>query len=499
MLMDMYFLLMMVLIQVMGATLQGLVERMTLHDAPPDAVFSTTFYLTFRLFTTPKRLAETLVQRFNIEPEEGENRVAWQKDVATPIKLRVFNVFKGWLESHWRHETDSEALDDIILFARGPLAKSWPQSGKRLDELARKVSKAVGPLVPRQVSGMGKASASTPSFVMSDAPIPPAIVSKSLLSTLRSPAALSSGGPSITDFDPLELARQFTIRESKIFCAVLPEELVGQEFCSDKRKSSAINVKALSTLSSVMTAWVADSIMDEQADVKRRAAMIKHWIKVCQKCISLNNYSSVYNIFCALESTSVQRLNKTWPLLSTKYKETMDNLRHLTDVTRNHAVYRAELRQRVPPCLPFMGLYLTDLTFVDEGNLDTRPVPDSPEGPPLINFDKHIKTARIISDVQRFQIPYRLQEIPEIQSWVDSQLSRVKSTGSLDSMKLYRRSLAIEPREIPAVHQDFSRRGSSDDQSAPMWTTMSRERSSNGAAKLATVQEEKREWSTGKL
>src|ERR1700692_391726 len=102
MLMDMYFLLMMVLIQVMGATLQGLVERMTLHDAPPDAVFSTTFYLTFRLFTTPKRLAETLVQRFNIEPEEGENRVAWQKDVATPIKLRVFNVFKGWLESHWR-------------------------------------------------------------------------------------------------------------------------------------------------------------------------------------------------------------------------------------------------------------------------------------------------------------------------------------------------------------------------------------------------------------
>src|SRR5579859_7499300 len=413
----------------MGATLEGLVERMTLHDAPPDAVLSTTFYLTFRLFTTPRKLAETLVARFNIEPEDSSNIATWQKDVATPIKLRVFNVFKGWMESHWRHETDSEALDVIVPFAQGDLSNAFAQSGKRLEELAKKVSKAKGPLVPRQVSSMGKTNTAAPSFVMSDSPVPPAVVSKSLLSALRTAGA--GHGPSITDFDPLEIARQFTIKESKIFCAVLPEELVGQEFRSDKRKSSAVNVKALSTLSSVMTAWVADSIMDETADVKRRAQIIKHWIKVCQKCMSLNNYSSMYNIFCALESTSVQRLNKTWPLLSTKYKETMDTLRHLTDVARNHAVYRAELRKRVPPCLPFMGLYLTDLTFVDEGNLDTRPVPDSPDGPALINFDKHIKTARIISDVQRFQIPYRLQEIPELQSWIDAQLTRVKRTGSL--------------------------------------------------------------------
>jgi hypothetical protein len=491
----------------MGATLEGLVERMTLHDAPPDAVLSNTFYLTFRLFTTPKKLAEALVQRFNIEPEDSVDVVQWKKDVATPIKLRVFNVFKGWLESHWRQETDSEALDAIIAFAQGPLMRTFTQSGKRLDELAHKVSKAWGPLVPRQVSSMGKANTGTPNFVMTDSPTPPAIVSKSLLALLRT-ANILGHGPSITDFDPLELARQFTIKESRIFCAVLPEELVGQEFRSDKRKSSAVNVKALSSLSSIMTAWVADSIMDEQADAKRRAAIIKHWIKVCSKCMLLNNYSSLYNIFCALESTSVQRLNKTWPLLSAKYKETMDGLRHLTDVARNHAVYRSELRQRVPPCLPFMGLYLTDLTFVDEGNLDTRPVPDAPEGsPPLINFDKHVKTARIISDVQRFQIPYRLQEVPEIQSWIDAQLTRVKRTGSLDSMKLYRRSLAIEPREIPppivVKHESGSRRGSSDEsQSSPTWNPMSRERSSGGTGgtgKLPTLQEEKREWPTGRI
>jgi RasGEF domain/RasGEF N-terminal motif len=463
------------------------VGKMTLHDAPPDAVLSTTFYLTFRLFTSPKKLAETLVQRFEITPPESVDATQWQKAIAIPIKLRVFNVFKGWLESHWRQETDAEALDIIIAFANGPLSQTFSQSGKRLDEIAKKVSKVTGPLVPRQVSSMGKTNnSSTPGFVMSDSPLPPAVVSKSLLASLK--ISNVGNGPSIADFDPLELARQFTIKESKIFCAVLPEELVGQELT--KRKSSgAVNVKALSSLSSVMTAWVADSIMSEESDPKRRAAIIKQWIKVCSKCRALNNYSSMYNIFCALESTSIKRLNKTWPLLGAKYKETMDSMAHLTDVARNHAAYRTELRQRVPPCLPFMGLYLTDLTFVDEGNPGSRPVPDAPEGaPPLINFDKHIKTARIISDIQRFQIPYRLQEVPEIQSWIDAQLARVKQNGNLDSMKLYRRSLAIEPRELPASLQNAERRSSASDES----TSMSRERSSNGTnSKLPTVQEER--------
>jgi RasGEF domain/RasGEF N-terminal motif len=494
----------------MGATLEGLVERLTLHDAPPDAILSNTFYITFRLFTTPHKLAETLVARFNIEPEPStEDLAKWKRDVSTPVKLRVFNVFKGWMESHWRQETDAPALDLIVEFALGDLTRAFPQSGKRLDDLAKKVSKAAGPLVPRQVSSMGKAGPSTPNFVMSDSPVPPAIMSKSLLATLKASALGSVSGPSITDFDPLEIARQFTIKESKIFCAVLPEELVGQAFQAGKRGSSAVNVKALSSLSSVMTAWVADSIMDDGADAKRRAQIIKHWIKVCQKCLSLCNYSSLYNIFCALESTSVQRLNKTWPLLSAKHRETMDTLRHLTDVARNHAVYRAELRQRVPPCLPFMGLYLTDLTFVDEGNLDTRPVPDAPEGsPPLINFNKHIQTAKIIADVQRFQIPYRLQEVPEIQGWIEAQLARTKQAGSLDSMKLYRRSLAIEPREAPQLTVEggvssgqSSRRGSADDTNSPfspLFTTMARERSSGG--KLPTVQEEKRDnWSNNKI
>ena len=77
----------------MGATVEGLVERMTLHDSPPDAVLSNTFYLTFRLFTTPKQLAETLVQRFNIEPPDAVDVSQWQKRRRYTSQITRFQRF----------------------------------------------------------------------------------------------------------------------------------------------------------------------------------------------------------------------------------------------------------------------------------------------------------------------------------------------------------------------------------------------------------------------
>jgi len=87
------------------------------------------------------------------------------------------------------------------------------------------------------------------------------------------------------------------------------------------------------------------------------------------------------------------------------------------------------------------------LTFVDVGNPSTRPLSIDGSTKQLINFDKHVRTARIISELQRFQIPYRIQEIPEMLSWIDQQIDRVHNSKAADVQHLYRRSLLLEPRE----------------------------------------------------
>lgn len=428
--------------QISGGTLPALIERLTTHDSTPDATFVSTFYLTFRLFATPLEFAEALIDRFRYVEDSPK--------IAGPVRLRVYNVFKGWLESHWRNDCDSPALELILSFARRQLLLVLPTAGKRLAVLAEKVGATDATLVPRLVSSMGKTNTSIAQYVAPDAPMPAPIITKSQLSVLKN-WKLGGAMASILDFDPLELARQFTIKESRIFCSILPEELLATEWMK-KSGSMAVNVRAMSTLSTDLANLVADSILQLE-DPKKRAAVIKQWVKIANKCLELANYDSLIAVVCALNTSNIIRLERTWSSVSSKTKSLLEQLKGIVDVSRNYAVLRQRLRNHVPPCLPFVGTYLTDLTFVDVGNQTTRQLAGEggEESRAVINFDKHMKTAKIISDLQRFQIPYRFVEIPELQTWIQDQLVRVRSSDQSDVLSYYRRSLILEPREAMPI------------------------------------------------
>ncbi|KAK2877083.1 hypothetical protein FQN49_001436 [Arthroderma sp. PD_2] len=422
--------------QVTGGTLRALIEKLTCHASTPDALFVSTFYLTFRHFTTPVEFAETLIDRYDYIGETPK--------AGGPVRLRVYNVFKGWLEAHWRHDVDDIALPSILKFARTKLLITLPTAGKRLVDLVEKVSSLHGPVVPRLISSVGKTSTSIAQYISPDQPLPPPNMTKSQLNLLKQ---WKSGGAniSILDFDPLELARQITIKESQIFCSILPEELLSTEWMK-KTGSLAVNVRAMSTLSTDIANLVADSILQLE-EPKKRAVVVKRWVKIASKCLELNNYDTLMAIICSLNSSTISRLKRTWELVPVKTKNVLENLREIVDVSRNYAVLRQRLQNHVPPCLPFVGTYLTDLTFVDHGNQNTRTLTGDGNSIEVINFDKHMKTAKIISELQRFQIPYRLSEVPELQTWIQDQLVRVRSAGDKSFQKYYRRSLVLEPRE----------------------------------------------------
>ncbi|KAH8685481.1 ras guanine-nucleotide exchange protein-like protein [Tricladium varicosporioides] len=425
--------------QITGGTLPALVERLTTHDSTPDAMFVSTFYLTFRLFVTPVDLARALVDRFDY--------VAESPHIAAPVRLRVYNVFKGWLESHWRDLSDHDALAEIEPFATEKLSKHLPAAGRRLLELTQKVASTNGPLVPRLVSSMGKTSTSIAQYIPADTPLPPSNMSKSAIGVLKN-WKMGGSNPTILDFDPLELARQLTIKEMNIFCSIMPEELLGSEW-TKRSGSNAVNVRAMSTLSTDLSNLVADTILQYE-DAKKRAVIIKHWVKIAHKCLELNNYDSLMAIICSLNSSTIVRLKRTWDMVSQKRKDMLKGLQAVVEPDKNYATLRRRLHGHVPPCLPFVGTYLTDLTFVDAGNPATKQLPGVGDGESMsvINFDKHTRTAKIIGELQRFQIPYRLAEVPEMQEWLQAQIVRVKSSSEHENVQqYYRKSLLLEPRE----------------------------------------------------
>lgn len=424
--------------QVTGGSLPALVERLTTHESTPDAMFVSTFYLTFRLFCTPLKLAEALIDRFNYVGEAPH--------VTAPVRLRTYNVFKGWMESHWQEETDSEALPVIKDFAETRLKEVLPSAGKRLLELAEKVTSSEGTLVPRLVSSISKSSTSGSQFIPAETPLPSPNLSRGQAHAL---ATWKAGGvsPSIMDFDALELARQITIKQIGLFCSITPEELLGSKWTKNKGVG-APNVKAMSAFTTGLSNLVVDTILQFD-EIKKRAAVIKHWIKIGSQFLALNNYDGLMAVTCALNDSSIKRLRMTWDTISSRRKETLKSLQAIVEISQNHKALRARLAGQVPPCLPYVGMFLTDLTFVDAGN-PAKKTTDT--GLTVINFDKHMKTAKCIGELQRFQIPYRLTEVPDFQEWILSQIERAREIEKTDKTPAqvlhYRQSLLLEPKEV---------------------------------------------------
>ncbi|KAG6053603.1 hypothetical protein E4U17_004560 [Claviceps sp. LM77 group G4] len=467
--------------QVTGGSLPALVERLTTHESTPDATFVSTFYLTFRLFCHPLKLAEALMDRFDYVEEF--------QHMAGPVRLRVYNAFKGWLESHWRDQTDREALELIIPFAESKLMSVLPSAGRRLVELAKRVS-GDGPLVPRLVSSMGKTNTAIGHFIPADTPMPAPAISKGQQHLLTSFRA-GGNGPTILDIEPLELARQLTIKQMSIFCSIMPEELLASQWMK-KGGVDAPNVKAMSALSTDISNMVAETIL-QHPEIKKRALVIKQWIKVAQQCLDLHNYDGLMAIICSLNSSTISRLRKTWDAVSARRKEILRRLQEIVEPAQNNKVLRTRLHDHVPPCLPFLGMYLTDLTFVDIGNPATKQMSmgtdceeDGSGGLTVVNFDKHTRTAKIIGELQRFQIPYRLVEVQDLQEWIAAQVRRVRE-GDQGNVQVtyYRKSLLLEPREsasrreleppTPAPSQTGASRGD-------LFGWMTRDRSHSTAA-----------------
>lgn len=86
------------------------------------------------------------------------------------------------------------------------------------------------------------------------------------------------------------------------------------------------------------------------------------------------------------------------------------------------------------PCVPYLGVYLSDLTFIEDGNMDF--IKDTK----LVNFEKRSMVAKVLTEIQGFQqIDYCLRPVPEIQVFLNK-------LEILDEKQAYEKSLQCEPR-----------------------------------------------------
>ncbi|KAI8815184.1 ras guanine nucleotide exchange factor domain-containing protein [Cladochytrium replicatum] len=404
--------------KVKGGTLDALVERLTLHDSS-DMNFMVTFLLTYRSFTDSRILLDLLIRRFTLLPPDGispEDTEKWIESKLRPIQLRVYNVMKSWVDTYANDDdTDRVSLARLKDFALSPtMQKEMKTQG---DNLAR--------MIDNRLSGSGLARKMVQA---ANRNMPDPILPKNLRK-IR-----------LLELDPTEVARQLTIMESAAYNKIQPSELLKKAW-SDKNEvqglETAPNVRIFISISNQVTGWVAHTILQEK-DLKKRGNCIKQFILIAEKCRKLNNFNTMMSIISGLESAHIHRLQRTWAQLTPRTVQSFDVLKNLMSSTKNFIKYREALHSVNPPCIPFLGFYLSDLTFIEDGNPDFLKGDDR-----LINFSKRGRTAEVIREVQQYQnTAYAYQSVEQLQVYLRQCLQ-----DASEESDLYNMSLELEPRE----------------------------------------------------
>ncbi|KAG0206379.1 hypothetical protein BGX28_002142 [Mortierella sp. GBA30] len=404
--------------QVKGGTLPALIERLTLHDGL-DSTFIATFLLTYRSFTTTKDLFTHLFHRFTILPPMGldsEEMEMWTEKKLTPIRLRVFNIIKSWLETYYLEDEsdDREALAMIKDFSGSTAMKDTMSfAAVQLIRLVEKREASDGSLRKMVLN------------LTTQAPQP--IVPRNLKKI------------KFLELDPLEFARQLTIMEATVYNKIRPVECLAKAWMSEdpEMAAKAANIKKMIETSNLYANWINELVLSEK-ELKKRVLVIRHLVLIAEKLRLLNNFSMLSATMAALSQSPIHRLKRTWEQVPTKTMTTFMDLQALLSVAKNWAEYREELHSVNPPCVPFVGMYLTDLVMIQDGNGDFLK-----KSSHLINFYKRVKTAEVIREIQQYQsVPYCLTAVPEIQAFIRRGLDCTKSVAALYDM-----SLALEPRD----------------------------------------------------
>ncbi|KAG8835243.1 hypothetical protein FRC18_000793 [Serendipita sp. 400] len=458
---------------VIGATLQALVNRITPPDVLSDPTLSSHFLLTFRLFASPLELVDAIIYRFQ-HPLDGEtsapsnpNAPSQPNLVSEVVQLRVINLVKEWARGHWYAVRDEEAIPPLLSFFQGlsngsnvnltrhadrvvtalkemsERRNSTDQQGSFGDSVRDPLDRmrSAGRLrnQPAALAASTMSIGTTPTTPVMTNPVNelPRPLSKALLNQLK---ARQFTAINVLDFNPVELARQLTMLESRLYCAVPPEEVIEKGM----KGRSTPHVNALINLNTSIAGWVTDWILKEGLDTKKRVAYIKFFLKVGRECLALNNLSTPRAMMAALESTPISRLRSVWTAVPQKHKIVFQEMHGLSDHNRNFRTYRERLRRTEAPAVPFLGLILSDVTFTKEGNAPYRPSP-ADANKKLINFNRYNRLAKIMGDMIRLQQQYNIREIPEIQNYLTYVLNPARITSDADV--LHRRSLLIEPRQ----------------------------------------------------
>jgi hypothetical protein len=333
------------------ATEERLIEKLTQENT--EVHFIKTFIAVYQSFMTPALLLQRLIARYqSSSTEENEKR-------KTITQLRVFSVLKMWIESDF---------DDFDEAMRASIA----------DFIAHKVGPGQQNAVATLKRTLEKKEAQGPPAGPHDVP--------AVTDEIREISFL--------EVDVGELAKAITTTEHDLYAAIKRREFLKLAWAKPGKEQGAPNILRMIDHTNQLIRWVTAEIVTT-LQLKQRGQVLGKFIALAQRLFAMNNFNGLMEILAALNSAPVRRLKNTWAEISEEQTAGLKQLESVMSHESSYKNYRAALKPASPPAVPYLGTFLTDITFIEEGNKSK--IDD------MIHFYKWNLIGRHIIQIQQFQ------------------------------------------------------------------------------------------------
>jgi hypothetical protein len=362
-----------------AASLNQLVLKMTETDEDYDPQLLPIFLHTYKTFTTPEKFMQKLIQRYKVPSKNPNNEKdeEWKASKRT-MQIRVINVLRKWIGDHYSDFKNSNKLM------------------KRLEDFISMIEQDNKILAKPLYTALNNAEKSLEKKIY-QLPTPPE--PKVSLKTIFLPNL------DLLECEEEEIARQLTIIEFGIYSEIKSFELLNCAWSKSQLKHRSPNVLKMIERSTKVSLWIASLIL-KQEKIKKRVKVTQKIIKIAENLFYMNNFSTSFSILAGLNMTSIHRLKYTFSELPKNSQQTLLELNQKLSSDYSYKSYRNILATVNPPCIPYLGTYLTDLTFINENENLCKG---------LINFAKRRLMYDVMEKIQRYQLmPYNFTPIPQI-------------------------------------------------------------------------------------
>ncbi|CAK5284165.1 unnamed protein product [Mycena citricolor] len=437
---------------VRAASLTALVHILTSHHVFTMDEVSETFFLAFRLFSSPQAVLEAVQERWDEQPPLPLDQLSLpQQRVWLQQKTYVANciaqLILTWLDDYWRPKYDKHMLPQLSEFVKGKFPAAGipaPVLGLLQDALHRASQPDYNPRRQRTFD------------TERDGPPPP----PPDFFLLVTPD--DDFGVSLSCFDAPggseQLAVELTHKAHGLFRAIDIEPTVFK-WVKNRRDEQL----QLIVMEETILVWVANSILT-LANRTARVQRIEFWLDVA--AVKLFWLAQLLHCICdirwlgSVAGGAIERDNSgkfSSPSLSSiqsylaqnlsiKSKEQYRLLSSMYD--KNFAAYRRELSKSTDCKLPVVPLISTALRQDVISAYELSDLTNEAEKE-LIHFSAFKILRRTIRSMEASMLPYNIQPLQTVQTFIQQQLDGYRShdafLNTFDAMSLQLEGRAPAP------------------------------------------------------